>query len=282
MDITYEELRQRIPTLASYTGEEEVAPMDRYKTFLEQAENWVITKITGQPLFDAIVASLDEKAKKFCKDLICYNGYIEAMPFLDLIETGSGFAVASNTTIAPASKDRVSALKAGLQKMLTTSTDDFIAYLEASTIYHIAWKSSATYSLLTDTFISTITEFNRYATFAGNRLDFIAAHPVMQDAIRLKLANYISQDLCDEILTQINGEGISESNKDIIEDIKFSYANFVIGQTEKATDYAMRTQAYIIEHLTEFPTFEASSVYARYLENIANTPTDDTILNTSM
>ena len=66
MDITYEELRQRIPTLASYTGEAEVAPMDRYKTFLDQAENWVITKITGQPLFDAIVASLVEKAKKYC------------------------------------------------------------------------------------------------------------------------------------------------------------------------------------------------------------------------
>jgi hypothetical protein len=281
MEITYEELRERIPTLASYSGDE-VSPLPRYLIFLQQAENWAITKITGQLLFDEITASVDDKAKKFCKDLICYKGYIEAMPFLDLIETGSGFSVTNNTNLAPASKDRVANLKTGLQNMLTTCIDDFIAYLEATPIYHPSWKTSATYSLLTDTFISTITEFNQFAKFTGNRLDFIAAHPLMQDAIRLKLANYISQELCDELLTEIKIGTISPSNEPIIDEVKFAYANFVVGLTEKAADYALRLQSYIITNITEFPTFATSSVYAKYLENIANTPTDDSILNTAM
>lgn len=278
MEITFEELQARIPTLASFDAEgNEIKP---YTIFLNQAKKWLSKNITGKSLFDEIEASEDTEAKEFCKTIVCYKGYLESIPFLDLVQTGSGFAVASNTNIAPASKDRVNALKNGILSMLTTSVDDLIAFLEETTAYHVNWKKSATYSLLTDTLISTIIEFNKYANFTGNRLDFIKAHPIMLDAIKLHLAQYISQEQCDLLIDQLREGNVSESNAPIIEEVKLAYANFVIGEKEKAVNYANRVRSYMIENLQEFPAFADSSNYASYVARIANQSTDGSILST--
>jgi hypothetical protein len=164
--------------------------------------------------------------------------------------------------------------------MFTTAVDDLIAFLEVTPIYHENWKKSATYSLLTDTLISTITEFNKYANFTGNRLDFIKAHPIMLDSIKLHLAQYISQELCDLLIDQLREGTVSESNQPIFEEVKLSYANFVVGEKDKAINYANRVRSYMIENLQEFPAFEQSSNYASYVARIANQSSDGSILST--
>ena len=277
MEITYQQLQERIPTLVGYSAEND--EINRYLIFLKQAQKWLKKNITGLPLFAAIEASSDADVKELCVDIICYRGYLDAIPFDDLIQTGSGFAVSNNANLAPASKDRVASLKSGIVNMFTQCVDDLIAYLEVTTSFHTDWKKSKTYSLLNDTLISTITEFNKYANFKGNRLDFIAAHPIMIDAIKLHLAQYISQEYCTELIGQLNEDNVTDSNKPIIEEVKLAYANFVVGEREKAINYANRVRAFMIEHINDFPTFAQSSIYVAYTTRMANASENEATLN---
>ena len=96
------------------------------------------------------------------------KAYLLGLPFFDLIETEAGFAVTRNETMAPASPERVKALKAGVEQWLSEAIERLLEYLEESPSYHEDWKGSETYSLLTETYIHTLREFRRYAPFEGS------------------------------------------------------------------------------------------------------------------
>ncbi len=277
MTITYEQLKERIPALAVYDSDGN--EIDRYKTFLEKAENWLINNITDKALFTAINASTDTEAKNHCINIICYKGYIDAMPFLDLIDSGSGFSVTNNQNLAPASKERVSALKAAMIEMLTTSIEDFIIFLEKTAAYHDEWKSSNTYSILTETFIHTLTEFIRYAPFTGSRLDFIKALPAMKNAMQLKIAPIISKEFVEEIIEQLRDDDLTEANKKIIENLKFAYSNYVINEINVADMYIVKVQNYMIDNIDNYQVFKASKIYTQYLANQTTKP-NEIILDT--
>jgi len=279
MNITYLELQQRIPSLATYDSEGK--EIDRYAKFLKIAEKWFITNITGQVLFDVIdTSTTDSVGKNFCKDIICYKGYTDAIPFLDVIETGSGFSVTNNQNLAPASRERVNALKNGLLDMLTQSIENFIEFLEKEEMYHDEWKGTKTYSILTDTFIHTLTDFNYYAKFEGNRLDFIKSKPTMLHVINLKIAKLITAELCNEIIEQLRDDELSIDNRNIIENIKYAYANFVIGNNSDASSYLLEVQNFLILNVDKYPLFKNSNIYANYLKNLSNNTTTEGILVT--
>ena len=72
------------------------------------------------PYLEAATADLHERfapgdhlddVKDAAEAFVCYTAAYEAIPALDLIATPNGFAVVSNQNLAPASKERVAALR---------------------------------------------------------------------------------------------------------------------------------------------------------------------------
>lgn len=73
-------------------------------------------------------AHLDD-VKDAAEAFVCYSASYEAIPALDLIATPNGFAVVNNQNLAPASKERVAALRESYRQSKSRYTSGLIVLL---------------------------------------------------------------------------------------------------------------------------------------------------------
>ncbi|MDA3867016.1 MAG: hypothetical protein PF489_09765 [Salinivirgaceae bacterium] len=260
---TIETLQKHIATIVSNNYE-------KYESYIEDANAWVRRELLGSTLYDTVkdLASSDSthgELVKRAERVVAHKAYLDAVPFLDLIETDSGFAVIKTDSKAPASKERVNKLVEGIKVKLSDAIDELIDYLEDNEMYHEAWKVSLAYSLLTDTFIPTLREFNRYAHFEGNRLDYIKAKPRMLDIMNNVMSPVISSELIDEITEQLKDDDITPKNLLLVDKLKYAFALFTIGQERSASAYLNKVRKIIIAAPDDYPAFANSELYAKII-----------------
>lgn len=258
-----ETLRKYIPTIVA-------GDFQKYATYISAANNWLKKEVLGKSLF-AEIENLDSTNQqhteliKKCETVVANKGYMEAIPYMDLIETESGFAVVRTDQLVPASRDRVDALLSGIKQKLGEAIEDLIDYLEENEEYHELWKGSETYSLLTDVYISTLMQFRRYAEFSGNRADFISFKPNILNAINLFIEPVISKELSDQIIEQTRDNELTESNKAIIENLRFAMALYSIQKTNESNIYLNKVRNELLKNPDNYPAFKNSEIYAKYL-----------------
>lgn len=272
------QLKEIIPTIAVADDND----ITRYKGYLTNAEKWLKRELIGQELYALVsagnVSEDDVELQSLCAAVVAYKGYLDAIPFLDLVETETGFAVHNDSTLAPASPVRVEALKKAVAVNLDEAVEDLIEYLEENTDYHEPWKGSATYSLVNDNYIKSLREFRKYAKFEGNRLDFIKARPMLTRARRQFIEVVISQELSEEIIEQLRDDDLTEANQAIIEDLRFALAGFATGETMAAESSLARVKKKLLASPSDYPAFEESDIYADYLARL-NPPEETVFLN---
>ena len=97
-----------------------------------------------RPYLDTATAELHERfapgdhlddVKDAAEAFVCYSASYEAIPALDLIATPNGFAVVSNQNLAPASKERVAALRESYRQSKSRYTHGLIVLLTRFTDY---------------------------------------------------------------------------------------------------------------------------------------------------
>jgi len=257
-------LRKHIPTIIA--GDEESGDQfSKYLTYLHSAEKYLRRELIGSALYDL----LDEPnvdLVEHCAAVVAHKAYLEAIPFLDLIETGSGFAVTSNQNLTPASTARVASLIKATEVRLSECIEDLLEFLEENGDYHDEWKPSKTYSLLSDSYIHSLREFRNYAPFEGTRLDFIKHRPLILKARLLDIESVISKELSGEIIEQLRDDDLSVSNGKIIEDLRYALANFSIGANVIADSFIARVKAELIANVDSYPAFKESKIYQDYIK----------------
>jgi len=258
---TIDKMTRVIPTIVD-------DDLTKFETYLADARQWLKREITGKQLFNILESSLDADLLSFAETIVAYKAYFEAIPFVDLIGTSAGFAVTKTDTKAPASRERVDALRMATLKWLSESIENLLEFLEEHPDYHDEWKGSPAYSLLSDTYILTVRDFRKYAQYEGSRLEWIKLHPEMMNAIRLKIDPVISPELSDQVLEQLRDGDLTPANKAILENLRFAFANFTIGNSELAESYLVRVRNGIIKKLADYPAFRDSDLYASILANV--------------
>lgn len=109
------ELRTIIPNVL-VTAEGETSFIDKLATYLEAAEQWAEETFTGETIFNELTALEETNSQRqLLARLVATEAFMQAIPNLDLVLTPNGFGVVSNSTVAPASKDRVGRLLAQLE-----------------------------------------------------------------------------------------------------------------------------------------------------------------------
>ena len=255
---TIDRMKQLVPVIVG-------SEFGKYETFLMEADEWLKTEITGAPLYVLLETEGNEQLLAHCQSVVANKAYLSGIPFFDLIETEAGFAVTRTDSKAPASPERVKALKAGVEAWLSEAIERMLEYLEKNSAYHEAWKSSQTYSLLTETYIHTLREFRRYAPFEGTRMDFIKALPAMLDVIHLKIEPVISPELSDEIIEELRDNDLTETNQAILKNIRFAFANYVAGNETTAWSYLLKVRKVLLASPESYPAFANSDLYAQIL-----------------
>lgn len=232
-----------------------------FETYIQDAEDNVSSEVLGSIIYDNIDdgSEADAKLKRLTEAVIILQAYEAGIPFMDLIQTNSGFAVISDKSKAPASKERVKKLIEGVQARLSKTLDRLIDYLEDTSSFHIDWKSSPAYSFLSDCLILTSREFKRYVSFEGSRAEFLLLKPTMINLTQLNFHPNISKAYINELISKQNAGTLSSADKAILPGLKQSLANFVLKNEMMAKRLLTDVVNILDNDLDSYPTYRDSA-----------------------
>ncbi|HMM12456.1 MAG TPA: hypothetical protein PKE03_10220 [Bacteroidales bacterium] len=199
--------------------------------------------------------------------VVCHKAYLDAIPFLDLVQTESGFAIVRTDNLTPASTERVKALIAATSERLTECIEDLLEWLEnhADTEIETVWKASKTYTIINDNYVRSIREFRTYGEFSGGRLDWIRFRPKLANVRRLKIEPVISRELSEAIIEALRDDDLAGPMKIILDDLRYALASFANDDEMTGQNYLSRVRDYLIAHPDDFTEFSASDIYQKYL-----------------
>lgn len=259
---TIEQLKEHIATITA-------SDINIFKPYLKTAEKWLFREILGAELQPYVVAD-EPELFDLAASVISHKAYLEAIPFLDLIQTESGFAVTRNDNLAPASPERVKALTASTAAKLDEAVEDLLEWLELQndTDIEIIWKTSKSYTLINDNFVRSIRQFREYGEWAGSRVDWIRFRPKLVSARKLKIDPVISAAQSDAIIEALRDDDVTPAMVAVLDDLRFALAAFAAGDEASGLSYISRVRSYMIAHVDDFPQFKASDIYTKYVASL--------------
>ena len=193
-----------------------------FESYVSSAENWLKTDILGTTLYTTLNADQVTHAAPvaICRRIISLYAYYESIPFLDLVHTSTGFGVVSNSNVAPASKNRVVALREQTAVRRDKEVEALLEYLEETVAYHVEWKASDAYSLAWDLLIPNATVLNKYFNIDKSRRVYVKMMSVIRKIQELTIGPAISQDYLDELIEKIKDGDLAAADNVILADLR--------------------------------------------------------------
>mgnify|MGYP004701084907 CR=1 FL=1 len=272
---TLDQFQKAIPTAVAISNFADVEP------YIRSAEMWIKNRVLGTDLYDFLdndESSTDENTDVLLlsANVIANHAFWEAIPFLDLVLTDSGFAVISANNKLPASKERVERLREQCLLRRDSETELLIEYLENHIEYHDDWKSSPAYSILTDCLIRTATELQQYGDWEGSRREFMKLKPKLIHETMTRLEPIFSKELIEDLIELQRDGDLDGDNLKVATQLKWVLGCLVNGNIEAAEKIAADALRYIDANIESFPLYEDSQEYlARNtagFENSADSP----------
>ncbi|MDR2064449.1 MAG: hypothetical protein LBP85_01870 [Prevotellaceae bacterium] len=229
------------------------------------AESWLENDITGKDLYGFVAikkaAETDLHLVNKVQRIISLKAFGNAVPQLNLVLTSAGFAVTNNEKVAPASKERVADLRYSLKKQCADAVEDLLAYLENDETYKELWKSSPSYSLLTDSFLPTFVLFKNYAPYSEQtasifpkcRLDFAALRGKMRSVMAGKIEGSIGKKLVEELLSAMRSNALSNTQRQLLEPLRFALAAYTLGMNDEGDLFINQALSVIKDSPDDFP-----------------------------
>jgi hypothetical protein len=249
-----EQFVQFVPTAAG-------SDLNKIKPFLEEAGQWLCDELLGDDLYQHIKGLSDtSKALQYARTAVCLRAYETAIPFVDLIQTNNGFAVVSNTSQAPASKERVERLLDFVRRRLTSSLDRlWTLCLEDEELRELWQRAGAIFNRHTEiVFVSTA----ELRAFSKNQApvysDLQDAHPEIL-LLQAHLANAVSGDYLNELIDKRRNGALTAFDRHV-----FSALQSITGLQLQQLDAREMTEKlinYMTAHPEEFPAYMNSPEY---------------------
>ena len=190
-------------------------------------------------------------------------------PSFDTILTESGFAIVSNTNLAPASKDRVQNFINSMLELGWNEIETMLRFLEENKEDYDEWVDSSAYTIYTENFIKTAVEFDKIIRIDQSRLRFMQMKPSIDNVEILRIEPVISKDMADDIKSEINSdEELSEAYAAIIKNIQRAVAYYTMFEETKEKKYEEKGDSYLAEVKKtidttpdDYPLYRDSSCY---------------------
>lgn len=255
-----------------------------------------------RPYLDAATAELHERfapgdhlddVKDAAEAFVCYSASYEAIPALDLIATPNGFAVVNNQNLAPASKERVAALRESYRQSKSRYVSALIVLLTRFPDYVLP-AALASLPLLPTA--SKCRDFGLYAkgvSFFGEE-EYAKVRPHLVEAEH-RLAGLISEEQVEHLRSmqwiyetrtfRLNDTDLNAAEMRLLQLCREYLTAEVVSRMENVETLwrgSLRTNAaviidYVTRHEYELPIYAASSVAeanrTKPYENKANDPT---------
>ena len=255
-----------------------------------------------RPYIEAATAELHERfapgahlddVKDAAEAFVCHSASYEAIPALDLIATPNGFAVVNNQNLAPASKERVAALREAYRQSKSRYTSGLIVLLTRFPDYVLP-AALASLPLLPTA--SKCRDFGIYAkgvSFFGEE-EYAKVRPHLVESAH-RLAGLISEEQVEHLRSmqwifenrtfRLDVTDLNAAEMPLLQLCREYLVAEVVSHMESVDTLgrkSLRTNAaviidYVTRHEYELPIYAASSVAeanrTKPYENQANDPT---------
>ena len=256
-----------------------VTEFDDLKSYVKSAEYWLKLNVLGSKLYDRVIAihesstgEEDEALLMLCRNVIANHAYWDAIPFLDVVHTNTGFAVIQNDRLVPASRDRVASLREQCLIRRDAEVESLIDYLEDKPEYHEDWKVSSAFSILSDCLITTARELAIYAEWEGSRKEFLKLRPKLIQLTISKIQPNISRNYVNELIEMQRGENVDADDLVMLTLLKQVLGSLVIGNDDAAKQALEDAINYMDGSPASYSTyFESKEYAARTTANYENT-----------
>ncbi len=269
---TIDDFLKSIPTA---TGSEWSA----LESFANSADASVKQLVTGSDLYDYIETLADDSdIKTSLCNLIAFWLYKNAIPFIDLVQTENGFAVVSNSNLAPASKERVERLIAWCDKLIDSTTDLLMLQLVDDEAAMIEWRKFKRFNNLTNCFFWTGVDFAAYAkSESGNRSDFLKAKSKLLTAQKNELTEVLSVSYVNELIDGLRTNILTDKDAYVVEVCKLALAKFYEDEEDEADELLENLIVMMERDIESYLTYKSSPEYAlKIAPKYQNKQTDPT------
>lgn len=239
-------------------------------TDAHQQRAWLkyFTKFLGRDLMDLATGEtpptglLDK-----IKPALANFTILEAIPFLDLVLTGSGFGIVSNSNLAPASAERVKNLAEACLMAGNDGLDDLLYWLEKSEDAAIedAWNKA---TVIENGIIRNATEFQAVADINESRVRFYSMRTALINFQRKRIQIMLGKRQLDELLLQ-------RTDTELLQLLSYALAHYALSTEDRqhydtADSYMRLAIGHIRDNILSYPLY-AADVYEAPHENTEDT-----------
>ena len=237
------------------------------RTYIKSGELWLKNNVLGATLFARVEAfqepqEPDATLQELCINVIANHAYWDAIPFLDLVHTPSGFGVINNNQKAPASKERVERLRLQCLTRRDNEVENLIRFLEENAVYHDDWEGSPVYSLITDCLIRSASELRNFASWEGERNAFLLLKPKLVHFTMNVLNPVFSRDLIEMLIEKQRDNDLSADELQVVTLLKHALGCLIDENKNIAGQIATDALRFIDENIASFTTYTSSKEYA--------------------
>lgn len=209
--------------------------------------------------------------RRYLVGIVCSMAFYEAIPQLDLVLTSTGFGVVSNSNVAPASSDRVEALRKQIRRQGLGYVEEAIDLLRK---FNVPAKSELCGSFFRTLFWKS--EHMRVFGVVNPTFDDLWAKQQQIESAQARLANIISPEQLQALLKAEAADAVTPEQDVLIHMCRVLTATMSETAAPMFNMQRLDILRFMDDNLDDFPEYRNSETYKaihfqRY-ENQADDP----------
>lgn len=207
--------------------------------------------------------------RNLAEAFVCLSAFYIAIPGLDLVLTPTGFGVVRNQNVAPASKERVEALRRSIHEAENNTLDRLIDKLRTV----VDWTQSSYGSYFFSSLFWRGDQMLVFGITSPTRDDLAANQRAILEA-GAKLSRIISPELYSRLIELESKDAVSHKQQLLIGKCRVATAA-ICNNSPAWPDIRLDILSFIEGNLEEFPEYHQSGTYkANHIERYENKKDD--------
>lgn len=276
-EITKEVFELNCP--AAKTPERNTSVYNRMVPFFRKAYQMLIDRVFGDGFEDKAAT---DALKTYVITYVCCDAFCEAIPSLDIVLTGTGFGIVSTNDTAPASQQRVKALRDDMQWKAQMSLSTVISRLAMTD----GWGETGTARNV----ISVLYYSPDFVVkYGGNDasipdIDKWRAAVAYRYTPEMKLRMELSEEYYNKLLEKLRTNAMGEADRILFNrcmEFESSCINAFVRGTVCPDIRVYGIRDYMERYIDSFPDYKNSTLYSKlHGEHYENGPQDPTFFFT--
>lgn len=204
--------------------------------------------------------------------LVCLRTYYEQIPHLDLVLTPTGFGIVSNENVAPASADRVKALRQQVRNACDDVLDEAILAMLGTD-----WVKTVSGRIHVNSLFFTGKDLRDYACLPdAHRSDLLERLVQIAEAEEY-IRRTVSTEFFEVLLEGIRTKNLKTEYRMLLHELRLAVAGWLLGNKNVLRMKLANVVNEMENHIDDYPEYKNSEAYkVKHFEHYQNTKDDAT------